>query len=186
MDRNLRNVLRFVGNKQRRTEADFMLTLYLLFPFFFRPTVTSHSVTKRPVDANRKPPRTGTVPWGTATQARHLGAASWTAARRRCGRGSREGGTWVITGQSAAAAAAAAAGGGRTRFDGKQIRRLKENCDTETHVEANRWTHECAVFLCLHEPSSHSTQGEGWKGQISFGALSSYCLTTGIYLILFF
>lgn len=79
-------------------------------------TVTSHSATKRPADANRRCPGTGTVPSATATQAPRLGGASWTAAPRRCGRGSPEAGgegARVETGRSAAA------GGRRTRFDGE-------------------------------------------------------------------
>lgn len=52
-------------------------TILIVCLLFLHPlTVTSHSATKRPVDANRKSPRTGTALWATAAQPPHPDGAN--------------------------------------------------------------------------------------------------------------
>lgn len=171
--------------EERGTESSWEKFPWLTFPsvltaWLFPPSdplaVTSHSATRRPGDASRKSPLTGNDPWATAAQPPPLDAANWTAARRHCGRGSPEGGRGRDH-QSE---------DNRTRLDGGREKRRRMKCDTKTCRDKEMDTCVgCRLFLCLHEPSSHLTTARGGRGKFSWGALSSYCHTTGIYLILF-
>ena len=63
----------------------------------------------------------------------------------------------------------------------KKKRRL--NRDAKTQIETCM---NCVDFFCAYMNQVVIQPRQGVEGAVSFGALSSFCLTTGIYLILFF
>lgn len=136
--------------------------ILIVCPLFLHPlTVTSHYATKRPVDANRKFPRTGTALWATAAQPPHPDGANWTAARRRCGRGSpeEEHGGWK---------------GKRTRFNGEKNEGeswFKDTCRgkkiTDGHIY-NVCSLDCS---CAYMNQVVIIQRRGVEGAIFIGCI---------------